>query len=218
MNPSGVVAVVPMKPLSQAKERLSGDLSQPERAALCLNMLSNVLRAITACQMDMEADSLIEGVWVVGGDKKIRDLCTAEGARWYEEEGSDLNETLWLSFQRAFQRDKAAIFLPGDLPLLTKEDVYGIVQASVRLTKLVLAPAKRSGGTNGMLVLPEWREPFRPSLGPDSFRRHLKEATDAGIPVAIYHSTGIALDLDTIEDLEAFESMELGFTQKMTTS
>ena len=161
---------------------------------------------------------MIEDVWVVGGDKKIRDLAMAEGARWHEEEGSDLNETLWLSFQRAFQRDKAAVFLPGDLPLLTKEDVYGIVQTSGRLKNLVLAPAKRSGGTNGMLVLRGSSEPFRPSLGPDSFRRHLADATDTGIPVAIYHSTGIALDLDTIEDLEAFESMELGFTQKMTTA
>ena len=161
---------------------------------------------------------MIEDVWVVGGDKKIRDLATAEGARWHEEEGSDLNETLWLSFQRAFQGNKAAIFLPGDLPLLAKEDVYGIVQTSKSLKNLVLAPAKRSGGTNAILVSPESRERFRPSLGPDSFRRHLEEATDAGIPVAIYHSTGIALDLDTIEDLEAFESVEPGFTQKMTTA
>ena len=79
------------------------------------------------------------------------------------------------------------------------------------------APARKGGGTNGILVPPDLPQPFPPLLGPDSFRRHLSQAALFGFSLAICYSQGMAFDLDTVEDLKACEYIEPGFLERMTT-
>ena len=212
MPVSEVVAVVPMKPLALGKTRLSDRLTPPQRMALSLGMLRRVL---TAFVMDGHCTPVAE-VWVLGGDPDISRLASEYGATWFEEEGSDINETLWLGFRRAFASGKAALYLPGDLPFLDQGDVATMYDASGRLTNIVLAPARQDGGTNGILVPPGLPHPFWPLLGPDSFQRHLSQVESLGLPVAICYTTGLASDLDTAEDLEAYEDMEPGFLAGLT--
>ena len=203
---SQVVAIVPMKSLATAKSRLSVKLSARQRRALGLNLLRRVLRAV--------GDSPVDDVWVVGGDDDVAKVAQEEGAAWLEEEGSDLNETLWWAFNRAFQQGKAAFYLPGDLPFLKPEDVRGMVEASGRLRNVVLSPSRCQGGTNGILVARDML--FKPMLGPDSFRRHLAQTVSLKLPVAIYYSVGLGLDLDTLEDLRSCESLEPGLGGRLT--
>ena len=205
-----------MKPLASAKTRLSSGLTPSERVALSRNLLRRVLRAISGFDRGRPVDSLVESTWVVGGDPEIRQVAEEEGATWYEEEGSDINDTLWLAFQRAFYAGKAALFLPADLPFLKTRDVHSMVGASGHLKNITLAPARQGGGTNGILVLPDMPHPFRPLLGPESFKRHLAQATSLGLSVAIYYSPGLAFDLDTFDDLTAYEYMEPGLFRKLT--
>ena len=212
MKASGTVVIVPMKPLPQAKTRLSGELTLPQRMAISRNMLRRVLRAIFGTGVD----SPIEDVWVVGGDPEIRRVAQDERATWLEEEGPDINQTLWLAFNRALDSGRAALFLPGDLPFLKPRDVHGIVRASGRLKNVTLAPSRQGGGTNGILVVPGLSQPFRPLLGPDSFKRHLSQAASAGLSVAIYYSPGLAFDLDTYDDLRTYEYMEPGLLEELT--
>ena len=216
MEASTTVAIVPMKSLVQAKTRLSEELTLPQRMALSRNLLRRVLRATVGPASGVAGDSPVESVWVVGGDAAIRDIARDEGALWYEEEGADINDTLWLAFQRAFSSCRAALFLPGDLPFLKPHDVYSLVSASGRLKNVTLAPARQGGGTNGILVPPDLAQPFRPLLGPDSFRRHLSQATELGLSVAICYSPGLAFDLDTFDDARAYEYMEPGFMEMLT--
>ena len=211
---SGTIAIVPMKPLALAKTRLSGELTPAQRAAISRNMLRRVLQAVVG--LGLGKDSPVEDVWVVGGDPDIDRIATKEGAKWLEEEGNDINESLWLAFRRAFDSGKAALFMPGDLPFLKPKDVYGMVGASGRLKNVTLSPARRSGGTNGILVPPDLPQPFHPLLGPNSFKRHLAQAVSLGVSAAIYHSPGLAFDLDTAEDLRAYEFMEPGLLDKLT--
>jgi len=216
MRASGTIAIIPMKPLDQAKTRLSREMTPSQRMALSRNMLRRVLQAVNGAIPGLPEDSPVEKVWVVGGDNDVRQIATDERATWYEEEGSDINDTLWLAFQRALDSGKAAFFLPGDLPFLKPKDIYGMVGASRHLRNVTLAPARQGGGTNGILVPPGLAQPFRPLLGTDSFRRHLSQAIALGLSVAIYYSPGLAFDLDTFEDLRAYEYIEPGLLEKLT--
>ena len=215
MTACGIVAIVPMKPLGQAKSRLAGVLTQFQRTMLTQTLLRRVLGAITGSETVLSAESQVDSVWVVGGDADICRIAKEEGASWYEEIGSDINETLGLCFQRAFESGRAALFLPGDLPFLNSSDIDGMVGASGNLKNLILAPARRGGGTNGMLLPPQ-RQPFRPMLGTDSFTRHLSQAASLGLPVASFYNQGLAFDLDTPEDLKAYEDIEPGLFHTLT--
>ncbi len=205
-----------MKPLAQAKTRLSPELSESQRVALGRNLLRRVLRAVLRPMKDLSEAPPVEEAWVVGGDPIVRRIAGEEGARWSEDQGADINDTLWRAFQEAADSGKAALYLPGDLPFLGPKDVYNTVVASGRLKNLALAPDRQRGGTNGILVPPSLSQPFRPQLGPDSFRSHLAQASSLGIPVAICYSPGLALDLDTLEDVEAYEEMEPGLMETLT--
>ena len=209
------VAIVPMKSLALAKTRLSGELTSSQRAALSRNLLRRVLRALADPIPGLSDGSPVESAWVVGGDPDIREVSEKEGALWYEEEGSDINQTLWVAFQRAFATGKAALFLPGDLPFIKPRDIYSMVGASPHFKNVTLAPARQGGGTNGILVPPDLPRPFPPLLGPESFKRHLAQATALGISVAICYSPGLAFDLDTFDDLKAYEYLEPGIVEKL---
>ena len=85
MSAKGIVAVVPMKPLSQSKTRLAGVLSQRERAALSLAMFGRVVAA---------AQDALGAVWVVGGDETVRKTAERIGAVWHEDPGDTISMTL----------------------------------------------------------------------------------------------------------------------------
>ena len=216
MKASGTVAIVPMKPLTEAKTRLSGDLTPAQRRAMSRNMLRRVLRALMEPVPGLSRDSAVSTTWVVGGDPDLSRVAQEEGALWLEEQGSDINETLWLTFQKAFETGNAALYLPGDLPFLKPRDIHGMVGASGHLKNVTLAPARQGGGTNGILVVPDLPSDFRPLLGPDSFKRHLAQAASNALSVAIYYSQGIACDLDSMDDLRTYEYMEPGLLAKLT--
>ena len=216
MKATGTVAIVPMKPFALAKTRLSGELTPAQRMALSRNMLRRVLKAILGPLPGLTGDSRVESVWLVGGDADVRQVASEEGALWSEEDGLDLNDTLERAFHRAFESGRAALFIPGDLPFLRPRDVYGMISASGRMKNIALAPAGQDGGTNGILVPPKLPQSFHLMLGHSSFRRHLSQAASLGLSVAIYYSQGIALDLDTNEDLKAYGCMEPGLLERLT--
>ena len=204
MNAKGIVAVVPMKPLSQSKTRLAGVLSQQERADLSLAMFSKVVAA---------AHDALGAVWVVGGDDAVRKTTERIGAVWHEDPANDLNEALTFALDNACKNEMSTIYLPADLPFITAADINKIVQASEGGETLVLSPARQDGGTNAMLI-PKCL-PFPPLLGSDSFKRHERQAESLGIPYAVCLSEGLALDLDTPDDLALCAKRQPGFVSAM---
>ncbi len=203
MTVSSIVAVVPMKPLSQSKTRLSGVLSQQERAALSLAMFSSVVAA---------AREALGVVWVVGGDEAVKLTAEGLGAAWLEDPGNDLNGSLSFALDRACGDGKSAIYLPADLPFVTAADITKIAQASNGGETLTLSPAQQDGGTNAMLI-PKCLS-FPPLLGKNSFRLHEQQASSLGIPYTVCLSDGLALDLDTPDDLALCERLQPGFLSK----
>lgn len=200
-----VVPIVPMKPLAEGKSRLSKFLTPEQRADLSLGMLRRVISAIRGAS--------IEVFWVVGGDSRVRNLTRNSDGLWIEDLARNLNDTVAKSFERALGQGCSVMYLPGDLPFIKPSDIHSLLRSSARQRNITLAPARRDGGTNGILV-PKGL-PFRPELGRRSFSKHLSQAATMGVSVAICYSPGLGYDLDTIDDLESYEHMEPGLLQRL---
>ena len=201
-----VIAIVPMKPLSRGKSRLAQSLSAEQRADLVLGMLRRVLLAIKAAS--------IETVWVVGGDERVRNLTRNLGCDSIEELGKDLNDTLKKAFALAFEQGKSALFIAGDLPFLKPADVMSMMNSSRRQGNVTLAPARRDGGTNAIMV--PHGVPLQPELGPGRVMKHLTPAARLETSVAINSSMGLGFDLDVVDDLETFQHMEPGLLERLS--
>ncbi|MCI0831007.1 MAG: hypothetical protein J4N67_12840, partial [Chloroflexi bacterium] len=102
-EPENVIAIVPMKPLSQGKSRLAKTLTAEQRADLAMGMLRRVLLAIRAAS--------VETIWVVGGDNRVRNMTRNMGSECLEELGKDLNDTLKKAFELAFEQGKSALYV-----------------------------------------------------------------------------------------------------------
>ena len=201
-----VIGIVPMKPLSKGKSRLAQALTAEHRADLALGMLRRVVLAIKSASVDT--------VWVVGGDERVRGLTQRLGVECLEELGDDLNDTLKTAFELAFLEGKSALYVAGDLPFLKPADIHSILQASRSQGNVTLAPARRDGGTNAILVPPG--VPMRPELGQGSFMKHLIQAAKLETSVAINSSQGLGFDLDVVDDLETFQHMEDGLLNRLS--
>lgn len=203
---NNVIAIIPMKPLSEGKSRLSQDLTADQRADLVLGLLRRVIVAIRGAGMDT--------IWVVGGDERVNELTHLLGVDRLEELGTDLNDTLKKAFALAFEHGKSALFVAGDLPFLKPADIHSMMQASRRQGNVTLAPARRDGGTNSILV--PLGVPLEPELGSASFMKHLTQAAQLETSVAINSSQGLGFDLDVVDDLETFQHMEPGLLERLS--
>jgi 2-phospho-L-lactate guanylyltransferase len=194
-----------MKPLNEGKTRLARQLTREQRAELISGMLRRVIAAIRGASIEL--------FWVIGGDERVMRLTRNFDGLWLEELGRDLNDTVAKAFDRAFKEGHSVLYLPGDLPFIKPSDVHSLLRSSARGNNITLAPARRDGGTNGILV--PHGIPFRPELGQRSFARHLAQAASNEVSVAICYSPGLGYDLDTIDDLESYEHMEPGLLQRL---
>jgi 2-phospho-L-lactate guanylyltransferase len=201
-----IVAIIPMKPLASGKTRLARGLAPEQRADIVIGMLRRVLMALQGASVDP--------IWVVGGDDRVRNLTRNFSSLWMADFGRNLNDTLGKAFERAFQQRKSPLYLPGDLPFVKASDIHSLVAASRQLNNITLAPARRDGGTNAILV-PHGLA-FKPELGRRSFSKHLSQAATLEVSVAVYYSPGLSFDLDTLDDLEAYQHMEPGLLQRLS--
>lgn len=200
-----IIAIVPMKPLAEGKSRLARALSAEERANISLGMLFRVLSAVRGAS--------IEESWVVGGDERVGEMARSLGGTWVEELGVDLNDTLGKAIERAFERGRSALYIAGDLPFVKASDIHSFIQASRGVGNVTLAPARRDGGTNAMLI--PRGVLFQPELGRLSFSKHLAQAGRLETSVAIAYSPGLGLDLDLVDDLESYQHMEPGLVDHL---
>jgi 2-phospho-L-lactate/phosphoenolpyruvate guanylyltransferase len=188
----GVYAIVPVKKIGVSKRRLSQSLSIKERKALTIAMLEDVLQALKA--------SNITKVLVVSNDPNVLPIVEHHGAFFF----SPLRKGLNAAIEEAFvwcMRNKAdsVLVLPADIPLLTSKDINIILELGSDKERVVLVPS-RDWGTNAFFQCPPHL--VNACFGPDSFKKHLKEACNKGACVKFYYSLGAGLDIDSVEDLQ----------------
>ena len=170
-----------------------------------MGMLRRVILAIKAASVDT--------VWVVGGDDRVRAMTRGLGGDSLEELGEDLNDTLKKAFELAFDQGKSALYVAGDLPFVKPSDIHSMLQASRSQGNVTLAPARRDGGTNAILV--PFGVALQPELGQRSFMKHLTQAARLETSVAVNSSQGLGFDLDVVDDLETFQHMEPGLLERL---
>ncbi|MCJ7703875.1 MAG: 2-phospho-L-lactate guanylyltransferase [Anaerolineales bacterium] len=192
-------AIVPVKPLRRGKSRLAEVFTQEERVILNRHLLSNTLDTLKEIKE-------IEHVLVVSRDPAVLSLARGKGARTVQENG---DPGLNIALERATIVAKTysirgVLIIPADLPLITTEDIFAMLERAKEPPAVVVAPDRHHKGTNAMLVCPAGLIEYE--YGPNSFARHCELAREVGARLEICELPSIALDLDMPDDLDVLES------------
>ena len=190
-------ALVPVKNLQHAKQRLASVLDAGERRGLFRAMLEDVLSTLSQCEG-------LAGVVLVTRDSEARALAARYGARVLEE-AHNRGHTAASSFGARLLAEEGApgmLQLPADIPLVTPQDIDVLLQAHARAPAVTLAPSRDEQGSNAVACSPPDVLPLR--FGDDSYFPHLHRARSLGIEPGVVHRPGLALDVDTPDDLLAF--------------
>lgn len=183
----GCRAIIPMKDLMDSKTRLQVLLPDVLCNALVLMMLERVVSAVV--------EARVCSCWVVGGDTAVKRIATLAGAEWTHDPAENLNDTVRLAMKDAYSDGMdAALYLPGDIPLLTPDDLIEILYAGRTLTRPVGVPAATGGGTNALFI-PAGLE-MDIELGPRSYARHRAAAKRVGTTIRTLNLPTVAADVD----------------------
>ena len=194
---SSLWAVVPVKDLRHAKQRLAAVLSATERQALFRAMLEDVFFALAASEG-------LAGILLVTSDPEARALGPRYGAEVQVEDANRGHTAASSLGARVLaQRGVAGMVqIPADVPLLAPEDIMALLEAHGGAPAVTLAPSRDERGSNAVVCSPPDVLPLR--FGDDSFVPHLRRAQALGIEPRIVRRPGLALDIDTPDDLAAF--------------
>lgn len=188
--------VLPVKNFENAKTRLAPALSPEERRALFRLMVEDVLAAMCA--------SSLAGVLVLTNEPEAIALAARYGAR-REGEPENLGQSEAVARAMGLLEAEgiaAALQLPGDIPGVSPAEIHTLVRAHTvdEGRAMTIVQAHDFRGSNALAVSPPSLIPFH--FGHDSFQPHLAEARAIGVePRILTGLPGIALDIDTAEDL-----------------
>jgi len=189
-------AIIPVKPLKNAKSRLSVVLTPDQRYNLAQAMFRHVLDVVSTVQP-------ITGVVVISRDTKALSVARDLGAKTIQESaGSDLNPALLRATAVVkMWRADAVLILPADLPFIHADDIKGLIRVSAE-NSVVLSTDADGDGTNALLVRPPGLIEY--AYGKGSFHKHIENAHRVGADVISYHSDRLSLDIDYPEDLQTY--------------
>ena len=181
--------VIPIKPLAEAKTRLSAVLSPTERSALAIELLDRALAAALP----------VAPVSVVTAEGAAANRAISSGADVIDEIlVAGLNAAADLAREHLRARgDEAMLILAGDLPDVTSAALHAVI-GQWSAGHAVISPSS-DGGVNA-LALPT-DTTFRFAYGQGSFDLHCREATRVGLKVIVHESEALAWDIDRPEDL-----------------
>ncbi len=188
-------AVVPVKELDGAKQRLIPALAPAQRLELAQLMLGEVLEALAATPG-------LAGVMLVTRDAFATGLAARLGFR-VTTQGAREGHTGAVNAGRALLAAEAGILtMPGDIPAVTPAEIAALLAAHRAAPSFTIAPAHDEQGSNAVLLSPPNAVPLR--FGDNSYFPHLAAARAAGIEPTIVPLPGIAMDIDTPADLALF--------------
>lgn len=191
-------ALIPVKSLALAKSRLAPSLSQHKREILVLDMLHHVLRTLRQSEY-------FDHVSVVSADAHVLAQAEQWGAHALPEEMDGHNPALEAAARRELAAGSSALLtISADLPWLSICNIRTLVEQSVQY-EVVLAASREGTGTNAVLVRPPLVLPYL--FGPNSLQLHRRAAIQRNLRYLIYSSRGLAMDIDTIDDLQEIQSM-----------
>ena len=187
-------AVVPVKDIGEAKQRLRSVLGVEERRNLFLVMVEDVLATLAKV-------SLLDGVMIVTGDPEAQRLATQYKVRLLEESKNQGHTNAVAYAVRVLKQEgvDGMLQIPGDIPLVQAAEVEEVLRAHSPGPSITIVPSRDKMGSNCVLCSPPDVIPLR--FGENSFFYHLQTAREHGLCPQVMTSPGIGLDIDTPEDL-----------------
>ena len=119
------------------------------------------------------------------------------GTAWLADRGAGLNAELDRILATL---EKPLLVIHADLPLLAAADVRALI-AAAEAHGAAIAPDRASVGTNAIALFARTPASFGFAFGDASFARHRLILPGA----AIVRRRGLALDVDTLDDLAAID-------------
>jgi 2-phospho-L-lactate/phosphoenolpyruvate guanylyltransferase len=180
-----------MKAAGKRKTRLAEHLNAIGRQELSEQLFHHVIQTLKQCPS-------IARLIILSDSSPLID-----GVEWIADEDLGLNAEL--------ERARAAIGAPmviihADLPLLGVSDVEALLSAAAQ-DGIAIAPDDHGKGTNALALHAEHAMTL--AFGANSFALHHAQAPLAAI---ISDRPGLALDIDTVDDLD--KAIRLGFSVK----
>jgi 2-phospho-L-lactate guanylyltransferase len=192
--------LIPVKSLDQTKSRLADHVTLYQRQQLVLDMLHHVLRVL------LESEGF-ERVLVVSPDQRVFELVETWGAQALIEEVPGHNEALHAAaLKERLAGTEALLTISADLPLLRVNDIHALIELS-RQHDVVLAASRDGTGTNALLARPPLALPYL--FGPNSLQHYQQAAKRLHLNSSTWNSIGLALDIDTIDDLDDLYELQM---------
>lgn len=197
MVDSDIWAVVPVKDFKDAKSRLAAVLDAEERKQLSRTMVQDVLTAIAGVEC-------LAGAVMVTRDQEAAEIAASFGARvFFEAENRGPTEAVTYAVRRLASEGRSGmISIPGDVPLVTANEINHLLNNHGSEPAVTLCPAWDGDGSNAIVCTPPDAIPL--SYGEASFSCHLETAKRLGIEARVIKLPGLGLDIDQPDDLLAF--------------
>jgi 2-phospho-L-lactate guanylyltransferase len=190
-------AILPIKTLDRAKQRLADELDPAPRRSLVEAMFSDTLVALRRA-------TAVERVIVVTADHVAQRIAAGYGASVLEDEDAGHNDAARRGIKEAMRQGaRRALLVPGDCPMLDPGEIDALIARPVSAPSLLVVPDRHGAGTNALLITPP--DAIASSFGEGSHARHLAHAREAGITAETVEVPSLAMDVDTPEDLAAVE-------------
>jgi 2-phospho-L-lactate guanylyltransferase len=191
------LAVVPIKTLGNAKQRLGHALERGSRRSLVQAMFSDVLGALRRAQS-------VDAIAVVTDDVVAESLARGDGVAVLPdgvEAGQSQATEIGIAYASEHDFDRV-LLVPGDTPLINPVELEELLARCERESIGVgIVPDRHGTGTNALVIAPPGS--FAPSFGPDSLERHVATAREQGLSYSVENVPSLALDVDTPADLMA---------------
>ncbi|GHH86665.1 2-phospho-L-lactate guanylyltransferase [Streptomyces sulfonofaciens] len=192
--------VIPLKPLVQAKSRLSDTAGDGVRPGLALAFAQDTVAAALDCPR-------VGGVVVVTDDARAGRELAALGARVVPDQpAAGLNAALahGAAAVRARRPDAAVAALNADLPALRSAELARVLAAAGEFPRAFLADAAGVGTT--LLAAAPGRD-LRPAFGAASRARH---TASGAVELALTGVDSVRQDVDTGDDLRVALALGVG--------
>ncbi|MFN2388136.1 MAG: 2-phospho-L-lactate guanylyltransferase [Actinomycetota bacterium] len=185
--------LLPVKRLDHAKQRLAPHFDAADRRSIADALLEDALAlCATTSQLTW---------WVVSDDDEVLQRAGARGLAVVRDEGLGLNAALECAITIVETAGASSVsVIPSDVPLAWQGDIQDLLDTGAT-SDIVVVPSSRDGGTNALFLSPV--RLIEPRFGPGSLQAHLAEGERSGARTTILALDRLALDIDTLEDVDA---------------
>lgn len=192
--------IVAVRSLDSGKSRLAAEIGYENK-----NHVNELIMAMFLDILEVLSRSIIQSITnfiiVCSSDDKILGLSKEMNFLPLKDNGTDLNFAVLNALNETKKRHATqSIVVMGDTPLISIKNISELVEIANDYERIIVACPTNDGGTSTVLFKP--CNVMEPVFGGKSFKVFQERARLEKIPFQGYDDTNVALDIDTLKDLE----------------